>query len=507
MKGDFSRITFEPDKHYLRVLMQQGRVQLDADWNEQTDLLLNYVQNLAADLIGPHGGPHGNTGFKIILNPEDPLQLDPDEKNRLTNLGILPLEEGDFLIGKGHYYVKGLLCINEEYSSYFSQAVSTSVNISEDPSPFLFYLDAWERHITVNENEHIRELALGGADTTTRSQVVCQVKIKHLENTALDCKNYSEFLEEIKNIIKPGNGKLLARIQPPDQSIEDDACLISPDAGFRGAENQLYRVEIHHPRLPNDDNTGYTDASFKWSRENGSVIFPIADLAFSGEGNATITTVTLQHLGRDDRFSLTVGDWVEIVDDDTVLEGRAEKLLQIIAIDPVLKQVILEGKPETNVGQDKSKHPLMRRWDSPGAVPVEVPLTNDGWIPLEDGIQVKFEFTQDDILQTGDFWLIPARTETGNIIWPTKIEVVEGEEEIVPEALLVRGVQHFYAPLATLFIDQSGTPILGDCQCKFPNLCQLSDLFAQQQLNSGATDMVKEASVAKKPTTRRRKKT
>ena len=35
MKGDFSRITFDPKKHYSRVLMQQGRVQLDADWNEQ----------------------------------------------------------------------------------------------------------------------------------------------------------------------------------------------------------------------------------------------------------------------------------------------------------------------------------------------------------------------------------------------------------------------------------------------------------------------------------------
>ena len=35
MKGDFSRLTFDPKKHYRRVLMQQGRVQVDADWNEQ----------------------------------------------------------------------------------------------------------------------------------------------------------------------------------------------------------------------------------------------------------------------------------------------------------------------------------------------------------------------------------------------------------------------------------------------------------------------------------------
>ena len=35
MKGDFSRDTFDPAKQFTRVLMQQGRVQLDADWNEQ----------------------------------------------------------------------------------------------------------------------------------------------------------------------------------------------------------------------------------------------------------------------------------------------------------------------------------------------------------------------------------------------------------------------------------------------------------------------------------------
>ncbi len=33
MKADFSRNTFDPGKHYSRVLEQQGRVQVDADFN------------------------------------------------------------------------------------------------------------------------------------------------------------------------------------------------------------------------------------------------------------------------------------------------------------------------------------------------------------------------------------------------------------------------------------------------------------------------------------------
>lgn len=38
MKGDFIRNTFDLLKHYSRVLMQQGRVRVDADWNEQNSI-------------------------------------------------------------------------------------------------------------------------------------------------------------------------------------------------------------------------------------------------------------------------------------------------------------------------------------------------------------------------------------------------------------------------------------------------------------------------------------
>ena len=47
MKGDFSRNTFDPGNHYSAVLMQQGRVQVDADWNEQAAIGLHYLRRLA----------------------------------------------------------------------------------------------------------------------------------------------------------------------------------------------------------------------------------------------------------------------------------------------------------------------------------------------------------------------------------------------------------------------------------------------------------------------------
>ena len=44
MKGDFTRSTYDRHNHYRSVRMQQGRVQLDADWNEQADITLHRIE-------------------------------------------------------------------------------------------------------------------------------------------------------------------------------------------------------------------------------------------------------------------------------------------------------------------------------------------------------------------------------------------------------------------------------------------------------------------------------
>ncbi len=84
-RGDFSRDTYDPFRHFSRVLMQQGRVQLDADWNEQVSIFWHYLRALARDIGSEHWGPWDNEtrGFKIAPN---------EDKN-------------DLLIGLGFYYL------------------------------------------------------------------------------------------------------------------------------------------------------------------------------------------------------------------------------------------------------------------------------------------------------------------------------------------------------------------------------------------------------------------
>jgi hypothetical protein len=502
-RGDFTRDTFDPAKFYTRVLMQQGRVQLDADWNEQADILLHYLRALAADLIGPFGGQCFNAGFEITK--EDSNESRVKRENSVKN---------DLSIGTGHYYVDGILCVNKNPVTYSNQRDYPLPDKYAMPEPpFLVYLDVWERTITYNEDSNIRETALGinGPDTATRSQLVWQVKIfsscdieerknynpkliKALPNFSgmIDCKEVKESWKLMNQILRPlstGQLKAEARQLPNDT----EPCNIKPESRYHRAENQLYRVEIHTPGFAYSsdlDRSCSTDvATFKWSRENSSVTFPIISL----EENSA----TLVHLGRDDWTTLLPGDWVEIIDDNHILREEPGDILQISFVERLTMTVTFNDKtkatgyktkttvdPGTTFNPDNykdSNHHInknlnLRRWDyklsdnKDGAVTVkEVDPDNkkENFIHLEDGVQIQFQ--KDGYYNTGDYWLIPARTATGDVIWP-----YEDGSETERKYLLPHGIEHHYAPLALVVAGGGENEYsVFDCRCFFNRLCSI----------------------------------
>ena len=458
MKGDFTRVTFDPAKHYSRVLEQQGRVQVDSDFNEMNDIHRYFLRRLAADLIGPHGGP--DNGFKIGVAKDD------------KNQDVLR----DFEIAFGRYYVDGVLCENDVAVRYTGQRVlSSGAGGLKDGTTYLAYLDVWERHVTPYEDENdetigIREVALRGPDTATRAQVVWRVNILPIEGDSKDdlikalsdndpTKVYGAFRDFLSSPTL-GTGRLRARARKPQD--DDEPCLISPESKYRGAENQLYRVEIHRGGVAMPSDTEAANrvdpskvATFKWSRENGSVIFPIVNLADK--------IATVRDLGREQRFGLRRDDWVEVVDDDYALQNRAEPLLQVVEVDRDSMQVTLKTAPATGVGTDSAKHPLLRRWDQPSEPAFVVEMSGDEdetWITLEDGVQIQFVAppavagragnlpNEASLYRTGDYWLIPARVATGDVEWPGPA----GDPRPRPP----HGVEHGYAPLGLVSVKAGG---------------------------------------------------
>ena len=104
MKADFTRSTFRPEKHYSSVRMQQGRVQLDADWNEELDIAAHRVETDTVDVIGDCGGPLHASGFALVTTVSS---LPADQQNVARKYGTLKI--GDFFISAGRYYVDGIV--------------------------------------------------------------------------------------------------------------------------------------------------------------------------------------------------------------------------------------------------------------------------------------------------------------------------------------------------------------------------------------------------------------
>jgi hypothetical protein len=453
MHGDFSRRTHRPEEHYVAVVSQQGRVRLDAESNEQADLRLSADRSLAADLIGQHGGP--GDGFKIEYGAES-----EGEKASLT-------------IAAGRYYVDGIavdatrpepLPAVDEYGgrptdagvkktapakagakadegteagpawTYWDQPYAyrdVERETDELPSgPFLAYLRVHDRLVTAVQDPLLRETALGAALPDTTARVRVDWEVLPLELGEYQQRDPAGAFAEWVAAQQDRTCRLAARAERPAR-VEDDPCLVAPDARYRGPENQLYRVEIHRGGAAGE-------ASYKWSRENGSVVLPLTAI---GEW------VTLEALGRDDKLDLDIGAFVEVCDDASVGRGEIFDLLQVVEVDLPGRRVRLSAEPDRTVGRQPGRHPYLRRWDQlesrrRGAPELEggaVKLVEGEWIDLEDGVQVYF--APGGRYMPGDYWTFAARTITGAVEWPT---------DAVGRPLLAgpAGVAYHYAPLA-----------------------------------------------------------
>jgi Family of unknown function (DUF6519)/Chaperone of endosialidase len=540
MKGDFTRFTFRPEKHYTSVRMQQGRLQLDSDWNEQVDIENYLRQSQAVDTIGADNGVPTSGG-----DSEAPYR--DGFKIRVPSNGT------DLAIAPGHLYVNGTLCELEatlfdfQVSPPDSPQVTVSTLIidgkklennqwveiyadsngkeltekqllqiidinlqtlelklsqpvkysgkmrrlitykSQPNLPnaeelkegiYLAYIDVWQRHITTIEDPNIREVALNIPDTTTRTQTVWQLKLKKFEELITEVGGSDSDKGKLNEQFQKNKSK--NDLNDPDwQSLIDqiwgkfitnrenrqpylNACArlcsnpgnpTSVGVGYRRLENQLYRVEIH-------ESVDAKPPTFKWSRDNGSVVSAIEKI----QGN----TITIRKSSQDAWNSSKTGQWIEILNDEMELKGLPGVLVPLLRVSDT--KIEFNDSRIIN-GQIPANPTKVRRWDFDiqtafnGAIPI-----SSEWLELEAGIKVKFE--QDSKYETGDYWLIPARSATNDIDWPN--DGAGSGSQPLPQ--LSQGIQHSYCLLGLTEFTPSGfQPKIRDQRIVFPPLMRCLD--------------------------------
>lgn len=401
MPGDYSRPVRSRGKGYASVLAQQGRVGLDSDWNALAEVVDTRLRLLALDCLGR---------FHISRQTPDAFQI--------------TAWPADLAIGIGRAYVDGLLVENlgsgprvqDQASDRLvgpMRATYATQPFLPDPAPLptegrcLLYLDVWQREVTSVEDPELRNVATGGPDTSVRVQTPWQVRSMPIGERVTRETEWSK-LDPWLELTEPSGSRLTTR------------------GSYAGFENHLYRVEIH------DDGSKGRPASFKWSRNNGSIALRIiGPIRSEGLDTAVPVRAPASHT-----VFAKPGDWVELLDDASEMAGKAGTMAPVAADNSAVSGlVVLEGQVDAPV--DPSRNARIQRWDHASDVTSEgVVAFNPGqWIALEEGIELKFDVERGRY-HVGDYWSFAARTRDGSV------EELDSEPPDGPE--------HHYAPLAVV---------------------------------------------------------
>jgi hypothetical protein len=519
MTGDYTRDTFRPWLHYSGVRQQQGRVHMDADWNELVDIGHHVGRTTGVDVIGPTGMPEAAPGFLIAPAPSAPgsdlligegraylngilveHRYGPTTLTKISGSGAASVWEvragGRLMLGQwlgpdsapmsDLTHVASIVApqagdnglqkvtLNKDFgsgtkivrpfASFLKQPHLPNTMMPTDNGFHLAYLDVWEREITSLEDGHIADVALGGPDTAIRTQVIWQVRLMPLAPLIASgavgnppmCKSFVPGWTPGPNL----RLKLMARALA--SQAQTNPCELPADGGYRSLENHLYRVEIHRGGVQ-----GSSPILVKWSRDNAIHRTRLLDVV---DGSLVV-----EEIGKDDVTALATDDWVEVRDEARILRGEPGFFVEIgevvgtrlgirTILDPVTQAELTQaGKPNASVLPTKG---LVRRWE--GGKPVTLTPGQD--LALENGVVVK-SMLGADWAGVGDYWLIAARSLTASVEWP--IDPASNG----PAAMPPHGIAHHYCPLAIVEKTAAGWSVKDDCRSIFPPLTKLESFF------------------------------
>jgi Family of unknown function (DUF6519) len=498
MSFDCSRFPFRPEHDFSGVVMQQGRVQLDSDWNEWLAEITRRIQAGTLDTFGRAVVPSTTPNAFLVT---------------LTSATSAT-------IGPGRMYVDGLLVENHGLPAQRVQWDSALAEMSAAPAPqtpplsppnpapapmtfleqpyypsatfpssggpFLAYIDVWQRPVTYLQHPDLIEKAVG-IDTTARLQTVWQVDLLDLSGMSNSASvTCATDIPAWDTLIQASGAQLTTGVSPVSTP---SLCSLTTSTGYTGMENQLYRVEIHQhggaPSAGSGPTTGM--ATFKWSRDNASVATAVTTITPGTSSVGAASLLSVESTGKDNVLCFQPGDWIEITDDYLELGGECGELhrIDVNGVDPVGKTILLvdavgttiagrappapSNNPSNPPSNNPNYHTRICRWNQSGQVlqsngtlwydlgakgsTGDIPMPPLGTpLILENGVTVTFGMNTSlsAKFKSCDFWAFAARASDGS---------VEHLANAPP-----MGVHHHYAKLGVLF---SPTKAF-DCRTPWP---------------------------------------
>ncbi|HEU4578342.1 MAG TPA: DUF6519 domain-containing protein [Polyangiaceae bacterium] len=307
----------------------------------------------------------------------------------------------------GRYYVHGFPCVQIQDQLYSQQADPNDPPLAPPATGVrtdTVYLDVWTEPVTYVEDPEVREVALGGPDTSTRLRARHRVRVSQGGD------------------LPSGDGRGLGSL--------------ATEGNYTGVANRLYLVEIDTP-----GNLGA--ATLRWSEDNASTIQRVIEAIPPGSMRVVVEDAAGFHPG--DKILLCK----EFGSEEHTVAAVFANVIQLqnptgsqLAALPAATRV--PGFTTFSLAD----RPKVQRWN---AFRVPIPVDADdssisAAIPLNDGVAVRFGGRD---LRAGDYWNFRTRYLAGD---PSS--GLDPAARIEPLAFEPpKGVIHHYAPLARLTRD------------------------------------------------------
>ncbi|MBN3753682.1 hypothetical protein G3N95_12090 [Paraburkholderia sp. Tr-20389] len=488
--------------------------------NALQDILHERTDEDVLAIVGPSGSP--DDGFAIsvpVVSPAPPASPVSPASPALPASPPLPVSPAsppsggtrltqawDFAVAAGTMYVGGQRVTwpptAPDASAPWSYFTQPDWLAPDDPLPVLtsparvvaepsarhggieaIWLDVFDQEVSATEDPDLKEVALGGPDTTGRVRTARRVRrtpVSHADCTRAWLDATASWSSQ-GLMFDPDTMRLepAVRLQV---SFEQDPAPPNPcdpivKGGYLYADNQLIRIKI----VPSE--TSASPDTFVWGYDNASFLYRVSDI--SGEG----TQLQLADTPPDAYHRPQSGQAIEVLrtahflnDAAPSADGGDATVRCVAEATGVVRSLsaaygaIVQGGPANYLSLSEAlpadylddPNPLfVRIWQARQTLPADggSSALQDATNGSANGVVLTFSGMAGGAPAAGAYWMIALRPATPQTVYPARF--VDSPQP--PD-----GPHRWACPLAVIDWTDAGSPSVTGCRSTFQNLVELS---------------------------------
>ena len=444
MGSDRARISYDGRQQYRSVVMQQGRVTLEADWNEAQSIAMEEAREEVLDIVGPAGTP--------------------DDGYAITFPNTLPAF--DFQIGQGTMYVGGERVFLSAPVDYAQQSDWLDRSVDPDfvplpakaPGNEYIYLQLREQEVSAVEDSDLKDVALGGPDTAQRTRL-----IQHIVRTGTNAADCPGALAAQQKVwaqeglsFDPATMRLNSSsgLQVSFASTGTPTpCDPTAQGGYLGADNQLIRVQISQVQSLR----GRTTTSFLWGFDDASFIYRV-DVLDPQTLKLQSVPVDAEHQPKQNIAVEVLMASAQLANGEYVAAAAGFVTTLSAGYNPDTQTVSLQSPLPSGYGG--AARVFLRVWSE------QLTFTAGTAATLGDtGIQVTLSTTGGAPFHVGDYWMFAVRPSTSQQVYP---------ERYLSSPQPPEGPRQWVCPLAVIQWTASAGQVIANCRNPFDNLVNIT---------------------------------